>query len=56
MKFIYYLERISGVGIYPLVSLLVFFLFFTALAIWVFKADKLYIQNMSNIPFDYTEE
>ncbi|XZF14972.1 CcoQ/FixQ family Cbb3-type cytochrome c oxidase assembly chaperone [Chitinophagaceae bacterium MMS25-I14] len=51
MKFIHYLERISGVGIYPLCSLLIFFLFFSALAIWVLRADKGYIRSLKNIPF-----
>lgn len=51
MKFINYLESITGVGIFPLVSLLVFFLFFTGLSIWAFKADKKYINNMKQIPF-----
>ncbi len=51
MKFIHYLENITGVGIYPLISLLVFFVFFSALIIWVFRADKAYINNMKHIPF-----
>jgi len=55
MKFINYLEGITGVGIYPLTSLLVFFLFFTALGIWVLKADKHYIHAMKQIPFSQDE-
>jgi cytochrome c oxidase cbb3-type subunit 3 len=51
MKFINYLERITGVGIYPLSSLLIFFVFFTVVAIWVYKADKGYMDSMKNIPF-----
>jgi len=51
MKFINYLQNITGVGIYPLSSLLIFFLFFTVLSLWVFKADKNYINTMRNIPF-----
>jgi cytochrome c oxidase cbb3-type subunit 3 len=50
MKFIHYLETITGVGIYPLVSLLIFFLFFSALSIWAFRADKSYINAMKQIP------
>lgn len=52
MKFINYLETISGVGIYPLISLIIFFGFFTVLLIWVFKADKEYINVLKNIPVD----
>ena len=51
MKFIHYLETITGVGIYPLTSLTVFFLFFTGMAIWSVKADKKYIQALKHIPF-----
>ena len=51
MKFINYLEKITGVGIYPLTSLLIFFLFFLGLTIWVIKADKGYINSMKQIPF-----
>ena len=51
MKFIHYLEKITGVGIYPLTSLSIFFLFFTAMAIWSFKADKKYINALKQIPF-----
>ena len=55
MKFIHYLETISGVGIYPLSSLLIFFVFFSALSIWVFRADKSYIKDMKQIPFSGNE-
>ena len=55
MKFIHYLETISGVGIFPLTSLLIFFVFFSALTIWVFKADKGYINSMKHLPFASNE-
>jgi cytochrome c oxidase cbb3-type subunit IV len=51
MKFINYLEGITGVGIYPLTSLILFFVFFTALSVWAFKADKNYINTMKQLPF-----
>lgn len=51
MKFIHYLETITGVGIFPLVSLTMFFVFFTAVAIWALRADKSYIRSMKTIPF-----
>jgi len=51
MKFVNYLEGITGVGIYPLTSLLIFFVFFTALSVWAFKADKKYIHTMKQLPF-----
>ena len=51
MKFINYLEKITGVGIYPLTSLTMFFLFFTIVALWAIKAEKKYIDSLKNIPF-----
>ena len=46
------LENIDGVEIYPIISLLIFFLFFVALFWWVFTAKKAHISEVSNIPFD----
>lgn len=46
------LESIEGVAIYPIISLLIFFIFFTALFWWVFTAKKDYIKKVSDIPLD----
>ncbi|MBL0737256.1 cbb3-type cytochrome c oxidase subunit 3 [Flavobacterium sp. GN10] len=46
------METISGIEIYPIISLLIFFLFFVGLGIWVFSYRKEKIQEMSNIPLD----
>jgi cbb3-type cytochrome oxidase subunit 3 len=46
------LENIDGVQIYPMISLLIFFIFFVALFWWVFTAKKAYIQKASNIPLE----
>lgn len=51
MKFKTYLEQITGVGIYPMLSLMLFFLFFSVLLVWVLRANKQYIHNMKQIPF-----
>lgn len=56
MKFIHYLERITGVGIFPLTSLTIFFIFFLAMALWSFKADKRYINALKHIPFPDTDK
>ncbi len=50
MKFVHYLERITGVSIYPLTSLMMFFMLFLLLTIWAFKAGKGYIHMMKHIP------
>ena len=46
------LENIDVVSIYPIISLLIFFLFFVALFLWVFTAKKEHINEGSNIPLD----
>ena len=45
------METIAGVEIYPIVSLLIFFLFFVGLGFWVFSYKKEKINEMSQIPF-----
>lgn len=45
-----YLKSIEGVGIYPLISLMVFFIFFVVLLIWMSRADKKYLKSMSELP------
>jgi hypothetical protein len=52
MKFINYLESITGIGIFPMLSMLIFVVFFTAVLIYVFKMDKTYIDKISRIPLD----
>ena len=52
MKFINYLEKISGVSVYALTSFLLFALFFLAVLFWAFKADKKMIEEISQIPLD----
>lgn len=53
LKFIKHnMETISGIEIYPIISLLIFFLFFVGLYIWVFTYKKEKITEMSNIPFE----
>ena len=47
-----YMESITGIEIYPLISLLIFFTFFVILFWWVFTAKKDYIKHVSNIPLD----
>ncbi len=47
-----YMESISGIEIYPIISLLIFFTFFVVLFLWVFTAKKDYIKTVSNIPLD----
>lgn len=50
MKFRHYLENIAGIGIYPLISLMIFFVFFISLIIFVLRIDKKSLQNMESMP------
>ncbi len=52
MKFINYLEKITGVGIYPLSSFIIFGLFFLAMLVWVWRADNNKLRDISRIPLD----
>jgi cytochrome c oxidase cbb3-type subunit 3 len=52
MKFINYLESISGISIYALTSLVIFVLFFTLALAWSILADKKMIEEISQIPLD----
>ena len=56
MKFINYLENITGVSVYPLTSLLLFVAFFVLVTIWVIRADNGFIDHMKNIPLDNNTE
>ena len=51
-----HMESITGIEIYPLISLLIFFIFFVVLFWWVFTAKKDYINAVSNIPLDNQNE
>lgn len=52
MKFINYLETITGISIYPLTSLLLFVAVFTISTIWILRADNGFIDHMKNIPLE----
>lgn len=52
MKFINYLESITGVGIYPLISLFVFVAFFGLVTFYVLKGNKKHFEKLSHLPID----
>jgi hypothetical protein len=47
-----YMETIDGIATYPMISLLIFFVFFIVLFAWVFTASKDYIKEVSKIPLE----
>jgi hypothetical protein len=56
MKFINYLESITGIGIFPLLSLIIFVAFFSVVLLYVVKMDKSYIEKVSHIPLEASEK
>jgi len=46
------LQNIDNVAIWPIISFVIFFVFFICLLWWVFSADKAYIRKMKDMPFD----
>ena len=52
MKFIHYLTSITGVEIFPLISLLVFFVFFLLLGYYVLKSDKERMKYLAAMPIE----
>ena len=51
-----YAERIAHIEIYPLISLMIFLVFFIVLLVYVVKMDKASVKLLSNIPLDKQEE
>lgn len=47
-----YMESIEDVATYPMISLVIFFVFFVILFWWVFTASKEHIKEMSEMPLD----
>lgn len=54
MKFESYLNSIAGISIYPMISLIIFFVFFSLLGIWVVKIKKEEISILENLPLSET--
>ncbi len=52
MKFINYLESITGIGFYPLASLIIFFVFFIGVAVFIIKGSKEYFKTLSQLPLN----
>ncbi|MEO9872014.1 CcoQ/FixQ family Cbb3-type cytochrome c oxidase assembly chaperone [Ekhidna sp.] len=53
LKFIkHHMETIAGIEIFPVISFVIFFVFFIALTVYVLKVDKKLFNDISNIPLD----
>lgn len=47
-----YAASISGIDIYPIISLLIFFLFFVGVLYYVKTMDKRFVTDMNNMPLE----
>lgn len=57
LKFIkHHMETIVGIEIFPLISLVIFFVFFVGLFIYVAMTDKKQINEISRLPLDTNED
>jgi hypothetical protein len=52
MKFVNYLEKITGVDIYAISSFSIFFTFFIVMSLWAWKADKKLIDEINHLPLN----
>jgi len=46
------LQNTENLAIWPVISFVIFILFFLILVWWAFTADRKYIQEMSSMPLD----
>ncbi|WP_421877646.1 CcoQ/FixQ family Cbb3-type cytochrome c oxidase assembly chaperone [Marinoscillum sp.] len=53
LKFVkHHMDTIAGIEVFPLISLVIFFAFFVGLFIYIARADKKQINEISRIPLD----
>jgi cytochrome c oxidase cbb3-type subunit IV len=56
LKFVkQHMETITGIEIYPVISLLIFFIFFSILTIWAYSTKKTFFSSVENMPLDDEE-
>jgi cytochrome c oxidase cbb3-type subunit 3 len=49
------LDKIIGIGLYGIVSILIFFAFFTGMLVWAFALKKNYLNTMGSLPLEDNE-
>ena len=48
------LQSIENIQVWPVISFVIFFVFFLCLLLWVFTTDKKFIDKMKNMPIEDT--
>ena len=57
LKFIkHHMETIGGIEIFPLISFIIFFIFFITLFVYVALLRKEHVAQLSNMPFDENQD
>jgi cytochrome c oxidase cbb3-type subunit IV len=46
------LQSIDNVAVWPVISFVIFFIFFICLLLWVFTTDKKFIEEMKAMPIE----
>jgi cbb3-type cytochrome oxidase subunit 3 len=46
------LQSIENIEVWPVISFVIFFIFFLCLLSWVFTTDKKFIDKMSGLPME----
>jgi cytochrome c oxidase cbb3-type subunit IV len=49
------LQSIENIQIWPVISFVIFFVFFLCLLLWVFTTDKKFIDAMKSLPIEGTQ-
>lgn len=49
------METITGIEFFPLLSFIIFFVFFVCCLIWVIRVDKQKMDKISRLPLDQNE-
>jgi hypothetical protein len=49
------LQSIENIQVWPVISFVIFFVFLLCLLLWVFTADKKFIEKMSGLPIEEPE-
>ena len=50
------LNSMEGISIYGIISICIFFSFFTGMLLWAFLLKKNYLHHMSEVPLDSGEK
>jgi cytochrome c oxidase cbb3-type subunit IV len=49
------LQSIDNIQVWPVISFVIFFVFFLCLLLWVFTTDRKFIDKMKALPMDETD-